>query len=251
MGTDVDGNLMRGRVIGGLVAVLWLGCWGKAPLPAQAPLHNEKKAVRETTAMESLFVVHVEQDGLRCDLRGYVLKAGVHDGITYPCDHLVVTYTLENQSAVTCYLFNRGHANARSTLGYVEQRSAGVVELSQKACLPPPDCPPTYVPVLPRVSVLRPGGRQTESVYFELPLKAHTPFDFCFSASETAPLTGSQMEFRLGYLRADEAGEEDGAQMPEEVRENDTLPAELARRQRFLSSGLQALPAGAVRPVAP
>lgn len=156
--------------------------------------------------MESLFVVHVEQDGLRCDLRGHVLKAGVHDGITYPCDHLVVTYTLENQAAVPCYVCNRGHANARSTLGYVEQRPAGVVELSQKAFLPPPDCPPTYVPVLPRVSVLKPGERQTESVYFELPLKAHTPFDFCFSESEMAPLTGSQMEFRLGYLRADEAG---------------------------------------------
>jgi hypothetical protein len=242
---------MRGRLIGGLVVVLWLGCWGKTPLPSQTPRHNEKRAVRETTAMESLFVVRVEQDGLRCDLRGHVLKAGVHDGITYPCDHLVVTYTLENQAAVPCYVFNRGHSNARSTLGYVEQRPDGVVELSQKAFLPPPDCPPTYAPVLPRVSVLKPGERQTESVYFELPLKAHTPFDFCFSESEMAPLTGSQMEFRLGYLRADEAGGEDGVPMPAQVRENDTLPAALARRQRFLSSGLQALPSGAVRPVAP
>ncbi len=249
MGTYVDGNRMRRRLIGGLAAVLWLGCWGKTPLSSPAPLHNEKTDVRETTAMESLFVVHVEQDGLRCDLRGYVLQAGVHDGITYPCDHLVVTYTLENQAAVACYVFNRGHSNARSTLGYVEQRPDGVVELSQKACLPPPDCPPTYAPVLPRVSVLSPGERQTESVYFELPLKAHTPFDFCFS--ETAPLTGSQMEFRLGCLRADEAGGENGVQMPEKVRENDTLPAELVRRQRFLSSGVHALPSGAVRPVAP
>lgn len=199
--------------------------------------------------MESLFVVHVEQDGLRCDLRGHVLKAGVHDGITYPCDHLVVTYTLENQAAVPCYVCNRGHANARSTLGYVEQRPAGVVELSQKAFLPPPDCPPTYVPVLPRVSVLKPGERQTESVYFELPLKAHTPFDFCFSESEMAPLTGSQMEFRLGYLRADEAG-----RMACRCRHRYGKTTRCRRRcpgGSVLSSGVQALPPGAVRPVAP
>jgi hypothetical protein len=59
------------------------------------------------------------------------------------------------------------------------------------------------------------------------------------------------MEFRLGYLRADEAGGEEGVPMPAQVRENDTLPAALSRRQRFLSSGVQALPPGAVRPVAP
>jgi hypothetical protein len=59
------------------------------------------------------------------------------------------------------------------------------------------------------------------------------------------------MEFRLGYLWANEAGGEDGVQMPEQVQENDTLPVELARRQHFLSSGVHALPSGAVHQVAP
>lgn len=188
--------------------------------------------------MEALFVVDVEQDGLRCAMRGEVWKPGVHDGITYACEHLVVTYTLENRSMSTCYVFNRGHSNERSTLGYVELRADGVVELSQKAFATPPDCPPTYAPILPRVSVLKPGEQQTERVYFELPLKAHTPFDFCFS--ETGFVTGTQMEFRLGYRLADEvSGKAEGAR---EVRENDTLSVESAQRQRFFSSGRQPLP---------
>ncbi|MGQ9897832.1 MAG: hypothetical protein ACUVR8_09810 [Acidobacteriota bacterium] len=192
--------------------------------------------------MES--VVRVEQDGLCCGIQSRVLESGVHDGITYPCAHLVVTYTLENRSTADCYVFNRGHSNMRSTLGYVEQRPDGVVELSQKAWAPPLDCPPTYAPILPRVSVLKPGERQTENVYFELPLKAHTPYDFCFS--ETTPITGARMEFRLGYLRADQVRDDGLIRMPEVVRENDVLLVEIAGQQRFLSSGVQPLPARAM-----
>ncbi|MFQ3583046.1 hypothetical protein J8C06_05660 [Chloracidobacterium validum] len=181
--------------------------------------------------MQPRFVIEAEQDGVRYTMRGYVLAKGTHAGIDYPSDHLLITYTLENKSQAEVCIFNRGHTNAQSTLGYVERRPDGVIELSQKAFAAPPDCPPTYVPILPRVSVLKPGAVMTEDVYFALPFKTHTPFDFCLDEAERAKtVDGARIEFRLGYQLA-------GGKRT--VRENDTFPPEAAQEQHFWSSGVQ------------
>lgn len=161
----------------------------------------------ETTTgsnMENLLAYKNKIEDVEYSFSAKVLKKGEHNGVAYQTDVVQITYELKNTGDKNYLVYNRGHFGADDTVVYVEPRTDGTVEISQKAFREPKDknCPERYVQIAPNASWLKSKQTIQNQIQTALPLKLKTPFDDCTPAPKM-PAKIDKTKFCLGISEAD------------------------------------------------
>lgn len=160
-----------------------------------SPKQRQGNAVSETTTMEDTFNFSGKKSDVSYTISGTVGR-----------DRIKIKYVLQNTGKKDLVLFNRGDTNFELKKGvvYTSPSKDGVVEISQRSFVEPPDsgCPDREYPVRAGASWLRAGEKVTEEIEVQLPLKGFTPFNDC---QRLAPLPEkvSKVKFCLGFAEAD------------------------------------------------
>jgi hypothetical protein len=147
-----------------------------------------------------------KKDSIEYEFSVKFVKGGTTVNSTYiETDAIVVEYTLKNSGKSNYLLFNQGHTNPSLKKGvvYVEPKSDGTIELSQKRFSFPNDknCPKWDVPIEAGAIWLKAKQTVKETVIIELPLKLFTPFDACLPQPEM-PKEMKGLKFCLGIAEA-------------------------------------------------
>jgi len=128
-------------------------------------------------------------------------------------DTLILQYAFHNKGQQNTYLFNRvfkglddqGKYRTHGDFVYVELDSVQVV-ISKKVMPVPPDVE-VEKPVVPCVSLVRPGEKCEEQFAVSLPLKAWTPYRRSEGDETEESVTALPLWFEVGYFSTSKEGD--------------------------------------------
>ncbi len=179
--------------------------------PVNSIGQNQKESNQNINAMNSsnnqiakneteVFSYSGKSDDLQYQFKGTLQKKGKYNGVNYLNDNLVISYTVKNTGAKEYFIFNQGYSHKKGTdIVFVEPQTDGIIELSQRMFQEPTDkmCPTSYVPIMPKYSLLKGDSETANEVLVELPLKINHPFDNCTPINQM-PKTSDKVKFCIG-----------------------------------------------------